>query len=617
MYKHLVALLLLFVCMASRVPADPVAVLKNAQLQAEFSRGSLVKLTSPYNGQSLMHLDSSRPGPVSPFIHETQEGHVSNPSAVDASVKVTHTQHRVKATYRWPDGTRLVYDWSLEKQGDLVLRARGYTPRASDVFRISFTACDLAKHRLVYVTNFGVGQIVQAPFNGSIVGDAGTFPDGTPVRKRCVMPLLTLFEGEGSGFVLEGRDVRVGPSIVNLHGTGNHVNVEFVKYTAQPVKHHRMYEIRLRAYRGSWHQAVDPYVDWMQTGLGFVPLSKKSPAWVRDLYGQVYHDPHWSPLEAAASLDDLAKSVNPAQTLLGKISEYRLPKWGFDHGWGDYSFTDEVRQFFVRARQLGFHTAAHLNVSGIDLKLPDLVAKFKPGLQESGSDADGNPKYMGYNGEWSNAYGPVAFAWCSPAYKPYRDHIIRQLRPLVTAGVDIVYLDESHTPLGRFDVDGMTAIEGVMQLQRDILKAFPNVAIMTEQFNPMCSRYASFALTSHDLGHPLSGYLYRKFIKVASWHGVSADGGSTAYWRWGGNRLHGAAGLGDVWPDIAGAFAKYKLEPAYEYPLASNQLSAYSGADGIKAFYEMEPNREGLAVYINGNKQVWCGLKDTPTSSPE
>ena len=30
---------------------------------------------------------------------------------------------------------------------------------------------------------------------------------------------------------------------------------------------------------------------------------------------------------------------------------------------------------------------------------------------------------------------------------------------MIDAGADVVYLDESHTPLGEFEVDGVTAIE--------------------------------------------------------------------------------------------------------------------------------------------------------------
>jgi len=110
-------------------------------------------------------------------------------------------------------------------------------------------------------------------------------------------------------------------------------------------------------------------------------------------------------------------------------------------------------------------------VSGVNLELPEMIERLRPGLQETGRDAEGKPIRMGYTGAWSNAYGPVRFTWCSPAYKPFRDHLFAQIKPLVDAGVYAVHFDEVHPPLGKFVVGGVTAIEGVMQLHREVRDA--------------------------------------------------------------------------------------------------------------------------------------------------
>jgi len=60
-------------------------------------------------------------------------------------------------------------------------------------------------------------------------------------------------------------------------------------------------------------------------------------------------------------------------------------------------------------------------------------------------------------------------------------------------------------PPGRFLVDNTTAIEGVMLLEQELCRAYPQLAIQTELFNPMASRAASFAIsdpTMFFLGHP-------------------------------------------------------------------------------------------------------------------
>ena len=585
------------------VSADDSVTLKNSRLSAVFINGQLVQVTNAANGDTLMKSGSESAAGVAPFDS------AQSLSLKDAKCSVRKTSKGLEASYTWPDGTRLVYNWTLEKSGDLVLKAQATSPKPVDISRIAFNRCDLANHNLVYVTNFGVGATVKAPFSAVLIGDEGQW------RKRYMMPLVTLLEGKDCGFVMEGRDLRVGPSTIHFFGKGESTDVVFVRYSGDPVSKHDMYEIRIRAYTGSWHAAIDPYVKWMEKGLGFVPWEKKSPAWVKDVRGQFYNDPNWDPKGAAKLLDDTAKTVTPSKTLLGKVSEYRNPKWGFDHGWGDYSFNEGNKQFFQHAKKLGFHVAAHINASGVELDLPELIAKFRPGLLEVGKDDKGNPKYMGYNGEWSNVYGPVRFAWCSLAYKPWREHVIAQIKPLVEAGVDAIYFDENHTPLGNFVVDGMTGIEGVMQLQRDVRKAYPNLAIMTEQFNLMCSRYASFGLTSHDLGHPISGYIFQRFIRVASW-GVAINDPKVRdfYWRWGGNRLQSLFGDQESL-EIANAFECYALDPAYELPLAPNQLSAYTGKNGVKAYYEKNADKEGLVVYAKDQELKWFGVRQIEVSN--
>lgn len=45
------------------------------------------------------------------------------------------------------------------------------------------------------------------------------------------------------------------------------------------------------------------------------------------------------------------------------------------------------------------------------------------------------------------------------------------MKDVVDAGADIIYLDESHTPTGAFVVDGRTATQKVMALERELLDA--------------------------------------------------------------------------------------------------------------------------------------------------
>ena len=65
------------------------------------------------------------------------------------------------------------------------------------------------------------------------------------------------------------------------------------------------------------------------------------------------------------------------------------------------------------------------------------------------------------------------------------------------------------------------------------------------------------------------------------------------------------------WLEIANAFNRYELDPAYELPLAPHQLYAYKGADGVRAFYEKHPEKMGLVVYGDGPEPKWFGVRTT------
>ena len=90
---------------------------------------------------------------------------------------------------------------------------------------------------------------------------------------------------------------------------------------------------------------------------------------------------------------------------------------------------------------------------------------------------------------------------------------MQQLKDAADSGVDCIHLDEADTPTGKFLIDGTTAIQGVMLLVKQIRDTYPQMAVMTEEFNPMCSRYASFCFSEFDDAHPLGGYIFHKFIK--------------------------------------------------------------------------------------------------------
>ena len=61
------------------------------------------------------------------------------------------------------------------------------------------------------------------------------------------------------------------------------------------------------------------------------------------------------------------------------------------------------------------------------------------------------------------------------------------------------------------DTDGF---QGTLLLMQEILERYPHVAIETEQFNMLTAQFGKLVLSQMPLGHSLSGYIFRKFVKV-------------------------------------------------------------------------------------------------------
>jgi len=583
---------------------QPVHTLATTGIEVVLEHGLSARVVNRLTGQTLIALQAAAgAGEVALFGPGRR-------SVGEATVQERASAGEIVTRYEFADGSAWLLRWSAEACGDVVVRASARSRFPVGQLRFALSGCDICGMKLVTITNFGVGLERRAPWNDP--PDDSARDEYLP---QYVQPLVALFEGQGGGFFVEGRCLEAGPANLIAHGRGHTADLTFIRGFPCPTRTPAMYEIRIRAYSGRWQQAADPYVAWMEHGLGMVPLERKQPAWVRGIRAQTYVDPRgWVKGEGIAKLERMAKELDPRKTLLGKISEYRpIPEFGFDVGYPDYTPTEESRRFIRRARELGFHVSVHFNTAGIDMRFKELIERFRPGLQQTGWSELGEPVYWGPR--FANAYGQVNFAYCSTAYKPWREYLIAQMREVVDAGADIIYLDESHTPAGAFRVGDVSAVQGVMALEREILEAYPHVAIQTEQFNPMNARHAAFALTSMQLGHPLSGYLFHRFVKVCCWYGMyqlSDEAELDGWERWG--FLVPGAESDPAWLDIARAFQRYDLEPDPARELGDHEFSTFRGAGGVAAAFAKQDGWRGLVVRHADGSEEWFGKR--PIAAP-
>lgn len=614
---------LVLVCAHHAMGAAPVAELKTPAWEAAFSNGMLRQLKDVRTGQMLIDVPAEQLSTALPLFGPNQPIDLTK-----AKMAQQVKGDSVNLRYDLPGGAVWRVQWSIEEgTGDLLLKTSATTPQPVAEMRVLIPGASLSEHTLVWIHAYGVGHTANAPWTDQFLGDP--VRDGAP--GGFLHPLVGLFEGATSGWVMEGRDPRVGPASLLAKGNGAHATLGFSRLFPVPTATPEMYEIRIRTYQDHWEDAIDPYRKWLETDGGYLPLDQLPPrqAWAGKLKTQAY-----VPVGNYEALEELAKIANPAETLVGRQGELR--NHAFDVGYPDYSIPEAGKAWVKRAREMGFHVGMHFNSQSLSVMFPDLVQQMRPAMNPIGKDAEGNDEY-------EHIYpGPNRLYRVSSAYKPWRETLIKAIKEAVDAGIDVIYLDESMTPGGKFVVDGVSGVEGVQLLMKEILEAYPHVVIETEQFNLLTGKYGKIALSQMPLGHPLSGYIFKNLIKVVP-EGVMYSPTSNelmdAYDVWGfmlpgGERFRERSAT-----EIVEAFHKYKLEPDSRLPRAKVmkfvdhyshgqlpvvpsdipeeglKLFGYRGENGVTAYFERHRTRRGLVVYEPGKEPQWFGTRITGTRS--
>jgi hypothetical protein len=593
-------LILLAACPAAHAAswrdANYRETLQNDALKATIQAGRLIELRDKRTGKICLLQDPDHlPASLSMFDRHEMD--------LDRSTLARKSGENESSTeVDSPDGAHVEIRWSMEPgDGDLVLQVSAECPQPEGKIRFHFRGFDITDHPFVIVDGQGVGRVHPAPFTGSFVGGV----------------LVALFQGEESGWVMEGRGPEHWHGNFTATGHGQTMDISAQRNHPVPTRALELMELRFRTYLGHWADAVDPHIEWMEKGAGYAPLGTGyHPEWVGNISAQSYVR-----VGDFDRLDVLARRVDPARTVIGRQVAYR--HYPIDHFWPDYRPTDTAKKWFRRARKLGFHVGAHFNSKGIDYRFPELIEKYHQGLNQTGVDEHGDPVYEGAD---------ELFAYCSVALEPFRTYIISQIEEAVDAGVDLIYWDQSGGGGGAAVVNGVDTAMGIILLIKETLETYPGVAVETEQFNPMCTRYASFSLSQMGTGHPLGGYIFHRFINILPESKMIAP---TQELQLDANQSFGhfiPSALDESWVQIADAFQRYELVPDVRlprkrfthyvpehaggvYPVIEKtppegeKLFGYRGRDGVTAFFEKFPDRRGLVVYEPGREPRWVGTR--------
>jgi hypothetical protein len=260
-------------------------------------------------------------------------------------------------------------------------------------------------------------------------------------------------------------------------------------------------EWRLKAFAGDWRSAASVYRDWLAANRP--PASNSNHAWVNNIRTIVQLG-----TRDLKVLQTLAAELAPDKTLL------YIPDWrqsAYDTNYPDYTPAPDVASFVAQAQSLGFKVMLHTNLIGVTPANPDFAS-----VQQWQAKDPQTLQPVGWL--WDSPVSNLnRFALIDPASSVYRQMFISRLAAAVTAvHPDALHLDTSAQMFndGNGLIEGMSYAQGSVQLYKDLIAAFPDVAFGAEGMNDLLYPYNSFAQNwwSGDnrvlLGHPIANFLW-------------------------------------------------------------------------------------------------------------
>ncbi|MBV8731593.1 MAG: hypothetical protein JO336_17440, partial [Acidobacteriia bacterium] len=351
-------------------------------------------------------------------------------------------------------------------------------------------------------------------------------------------------------------------------------------------------EWRLAGYAGDWQAGARIYRNWHNHAMPPAPLTR-GRAWVNGIQTviEVGDQPY-----QISQLDSLATVVTPSETLLYLVN-WRAQ--AYDVGYPDYSWSATTPQFIAYAHKLGFYVMLHTDALGVSPSSADFA-----GVQQYQIKDPLSLQPQGWN--WNeSASTPNRYALIDPAASAYRTLFVARVTPAVqTLQPDALHLDFSVIENdGNGPIGGMNFNQGLAQLERDLLAAFPSLALGVEEVNDMIAPWASFSqplywsgmgLTSNTTPPtPISAYVLPNVNRY--WHlGVTNpyEGGFVANL----SQYEAQAVLPTFHSDIpdytqadmarylnvVSAFQKYSLQPAWDSAWNGAEVH-YGGTNGSSA----------------------------------
>ena len=360
----------------------------------------------------------------------------------------------------------------------------------------------------VICSTWGIAGLGLSPGRLVIPAYGGTYLDAT--SSPDVMGFDYPVEWENQMAIYRGGS---GSLLIYAHDSGstfkrilasrlaNTLNVSFESFAPGPWPSSTSVgaiEWRLHGFSGDWMVAADAYKSYMNSLWPPTPANG-ARAWIKQIRGVVVFETLDPTL-----LNELAQEVDPTRTLLLLVTWRNQP---YDRDLPDYTPDPNAAGFIEQAHQLGFHVMLHTNLLGISEVNP-----YYASFQNCQIKTADTLRPTGWLWNELPSGDPRRFAYISPACSAYRKLFIDQIRPAIEQlKPDALHLDAGGAIIndGNGLIEGLTSMQGIIELHKELLAAFPNLVLGGESTNEIIGPYNWLAQRWNYSGpaHPIGNFL--------------------------------------------------------------------------------------------------------------
>lgn len=434
-----------------------------------------------------------------------------------------------KVQQLWSTGESLLTEMRVDENGHMFLTQKAETTNGG-ISSVSFT--------LQVPIDY---EVIIPAWNGICL----TRGNAVPYMSRMAYPnnwqaQMLLIQTTNGGLLIHAKDSGTQFKALTVQSDANYFYLTIETIPQAPFTAYQQFETVEWAfvpYEGSWQRGADLYKAYMNETFGLEEIIASKPEWAKDIQLVCLMD-----IVDKELVTHLAELVEPEKTLL------HLVNWrtsNYDVNYPDYSVRAGLKDGVDYAHELGFKVSVHANMLGAHLDNADYIAY---NLQDA---AVLNSISLEQVIEGYTAYGQdYAFAQINQASTVWQEVLIEQLREVIeVVGVDVVHLDQSLLCFndGRGLVNGMTTMQGNVELQRRLAEEYPQVVFSGEGINEFNARYASllqmhvygldnasqtWSETWFDQILPITNYLFEEQISVYHYPALpTTKAASEEYWR--------------------------------------------------------------------------------------